>query len=251
MVWGAGKDWGPGYASPIAATVNGKRRVFVFTGGEAAPPTAASSASIRPTARWTSPSRGARATISVNASAPLVVGNQVFISECYQDGGTLLDLKPDGTFKQAWTSDALNTHFMTAVHKDGYLYGIAGHGPQNAPLVCIDLKTGKEMWREEPEWIEKVKTEQGVREAHFSPGLATLTLVEGRCLMFGDFGHLVWLDLNPKGYKELDRTHLFVSPESWSLPAISHGLLFVNQNERGVDGSKPRLICYDMREEKK
>lgn len=252
MVWGAGKDWTPGYASPMAATIHGKRRVFVFTGGDSRPAAGGLLCIDQATGKldFTLPWRS-RTYTSVNASSPLIVGNQVFISECYGEGGVLLDLKPDGSFTKAWTSDALNTHFMTAVHKDGYLYGISGHGPQDAPLVCIDLKSGKEMWRNEPEWIEKVKTEQGERTAHFSQGLASLMLVDGRCLMLGDYGHLVWLDLNPKGYKELDRTHPFVGPESWSPPALSKGLLYVNQNERGPDGSLPRLICYDLRGEKK
>ena len=39
MVWGAGDAWGPSYASPVPANVNGKRRVFVFAGGESMPPT--------------------------------------------------------------------------------------------------------------------------------------------------------------------------------------------------------------------
>ena len=38
-VWRAGKEWGPSYASPVPAVVHGKRRVFVFAGGESSPPT--------------------------------------------------------------------------------------------------------------------------------------------------------------------------------------------------------------------
>ena len=36
-VWRAGKEWGPSYASPVPAVVHGKRRVFVFAGGESTP----------------------------------------------------------------------------------------------------------------------------------------------------------------------------------------------------------------------
>ena len=32
------QEWGPSYASPIPATMHGKRRVFVFAGGESEPP---------------------------------------------------------------------------------------------------------------------------------------------------------------------------------------------------------------------
>ncbi len=252
MAWGAGKEWTPGYASPIAATVHGTRRIFVFTGGESRP-TTGGLLCIDPAngkVDFSYPWRGRRYE-SVNASAPLVIGSQVFISECYGAGGVLLDLLPDGTAKEAWSSRALGTHFMTALYKEGYLYGIDGHGPQNAPLVCIDVKTGKEMWRTEPEWEDAVKTSEGERKFHLSPGLASLILVDGRCLMQSEYGHLVWLDLNPKEYKELGRTRLFLARESWSPPALSRGLLYVCQNEKGVDDSPARLICYDLRGEKR
>lgn len=36
--------------------------------------------------------------------------------------------------------------------------------------------------------------------------------------------------------------------ESWTLPVLSRGLLYVVQNARGVfDGTDPRLLCYDLR----
>jgi hypothetical protein len=180
-----------------------------------------------------------------------VVGNQVYLSECYGSGGVLLDLLPDGSHRQVWSSNALNTHFMTAIHKDGYLYGVDGHGPQNAPLVCIELKTGKEMWRVEPEWEETIKTEEGERKVKLSPGLASLMLVDGRCLMLSEYGYLAWLDLNPKAYRELDRVRLFLARETWSMPVLSRGLLYVCQNSRGIDDSPPRLLCYDLRADKK
>src|SRR5687768_10996155 len=39
MVWGAGDQWAQSYAAPVPATIHGKRRVFVFAGGESTPPT--------------------------------------------------------------------------------------------------------------------------------------------------------------------------------------------------------------------
>jgi outer membrane protein assembly factor BamB len=253
MVWGAGKEWTPGYASPVPATVQGKRRVFVFTGGESRPAEGGLLCLDPVTGKvdFTFPWRGRRYE-SVNASAPLIVGNQVFISECYGPGGVVLEVQTDGSAKQVWNSEALNTHFMTAIHKDGYLYGIAGHGPRNAPLVCIELKTGKEMWRTEPDWEETIKAPEGERQVRLSQGLASLIFVDGRCLMLSEYGHLVWLDLNPKGYKELERVRLFLAGETWSMPALSRGLLYVCQNNRGVvDNTPQRLLCYDLRGEKK
>jgi outer membrane protein assembly factor BamB len=248
MLWGAGKEWGASYASPIAADVNGRRRVFVFAGGESRPPTGGLLA-IDPASGKVDFAFPWRADIgeSVNASSPLIVGNQVYISECYGPGGALLDVRPDGTAHKVWSNQDLKTHFMTAIHKDGYLYGSDGHGPQNCPLVCIDLRTGKEMWRNEPTWEETLPGAGGPRKVKLPAALSSLLLVDGRCLMLGQYGHLVWLDLNPKGYRELDRATLFIADETWSMPALSRGLLYVCQNSRAVDGTPPRLICYDLR----
>jgi outer membrane protein assembly factor BamB len=248
MVWGAGKQWGPSYASPIPATVRGQRRIFVFAGGESRPATGGllciDPANGKVLFRF--PWRGTPYE-SVNASSPVVIGNQVYISECYGAGGVLLDVLPNGSCRKVWTNPSLSAHFMTPIYKDGYLYGISGHGPRNAPIVCVDARTGKEMWRAEPNWEEMIPSAQGQRKVGLSPGLASMILVDGRCLMLGDSGHLVWLDLNPKGYRELERVRLFLAPDTWGMPALSRGLLYVCENNHGADGTPQRLICYDLR----
>jgi hypothetical protein len=74
--------------------------------------------------------------------------------------------------------------------------------------------------------------------------------VDGRFLTLGEHGHLLWLDLSPKGYKELARVWLFRAPESWTPPVLSHGLLYVVQNHRdALADTPPRLLCYDLRGE--
>ncbi|WP_309717067.1 PQQ-binding-like beta-propeller repeat protein [Armatimonas sp.] len=246
QVWAGGKGWTAGYASPIAATVHGQRRIFAFLGGDSQPTQGgllcleAATGKVHFTFPWR-----ARRYESVNASTPVVIGNQVFLSECYGMGGTLLDLKPDGTFTQLWTNKRFGMHFMTAIHKNGYLYGIDGHGPQNAPLVCVELKTGKELWREEPEW----EVQSQGKTLRLAPALASLIAFKekDRCLMMGEYGQLAWLELSPKGYKELSRSSLFVARESWGTPALSRGLLTVCQNETGVDGTPRRVLCFDLR----
>ena len=242
--------WGPSYASPVPATVNGVRRVFVFAGGESRPPTGGLM-SIDPTNGKVdfAVKHRSRTYESVNASSPLILGNQVFISECYGSGGTLFDLLPDGSAKEVWRSPALGTHFMEAIAKDGYLYGADGHGPLNCPLVCISLKTGEEVWRNDVEWIDTFQTPEGPRRRNSGLGLCSmLSVADGRVLCLGDTGHLLWIELTPQGFKELSRASLFFAPESWTGPVLSHGLLYVCQNQRDlIHGGGPRLLCYDLR----
>jgi hypothetical protein len=77
---------------------------------------------------------------------------------------------------------------------------------------------------------------------------AQLMPVDGRCLCLGEFGHLLWVDLNPKAYRELDRAWLFAAGETWTPPVLSRGLLYVCQNTPDRAGGKgPRIVCYDLR----
>src|SRR5262249_16830125 len=86
-VWGAGDQWGASYASPIPATVNSRRRIFVFAGGESRPPTGGL-LSIDPqtgAVDFAFPWRS-KSYESVTAACPQVIGNQVFISASYKTG---------------------------------------------------------------------------------------------------------------------------------------------------------------------
>src|SRR5687767_4522350 len=82
---------------------------------------------------------------SVNASMPVVAGNEVFISECYGVGSSLLRVQP-GTHEVVWKDDprkrdkAMMTHWMTPVYENGYLYGSSGRH-ENATLRCIEWAT--------------------------------------------------------------------------------------------------------------
>jgi outer membrane protein assembly factor BamB len=249
MVWGAGSEWGPSYATPTPAVLHGQRRVLVFAGGESRPPTGGllciDPADGRVECEF--PWRG-KLRESVNASSPVIVGDRVFVSECYRSGGVLLDLA-NGVAKPIWTNPNFGTHFMNAIPNDGYLYGIDGHGPEDAFFVCVRQSDGQEMWRTQPQWNEIEQRGDEKREVPMGTDRCTLIMCpgEGRCLCLGEYGHLLWLDLNSKGYKELSRTRLFAASDTWTPPALSHGLLYVCQNQPGENGEPLRLLCYDLR----
>jgi outer membrane protein assembly factor BamB len=249
VAWTAGDQWGPSYATPVPATLHGKRRVLVFAGGESRVPTGGLLC-IDPAngkVDFTFPWRGTRRE-SVNASSPVVINNQVFISECYGSGGVLLDIDDSFHAKPVWTNLNFGTHFMSAIAHDGYLYGVDGHGPEDAFLACVDLKTGNELWRTQPEWEDTVDSPQGARKIPSGTYRCWLMPVDGRFLCLGEFGHLLWVDVSPKGYKELSRAWLFAAGETWTPPALSRGLLYVCQNARDMIHDKgSRLLCYDLR----
>jgi outer membrane protein assembly factor BamB len=248
-VWRAGKEWGPSYASPIPAVVHGKRRVFVFAGGESTPPSGGL-LSIDPAngrIDFAFPWRS-RSFESVNASCPVVFDNKVFISASYRTGGALLEIRPDFTHRVAWTTPDFGLHFNTPIYRGGYLYGFDGRNEPDASLACIDASNGKVAWRVAPEWTETLTLRGERRQQLMGTFRGSLLAADGHFLCLGEMGHLLWMDLTPGGYKELSRAWLFAARESWALPVLSRGLLYVVQNTRDIlSGAGPRLLCYDMR----
>lgn len=258
VVWQAGKNkWGPSYASPIPATIHGKRRVFVFAGGDSNP-TTGGLLSIDPqtgAVDFEFPWRSEKYE-SVNAMCPLVMGNAVFISATYRCGSALLSIDKDFKHQVAWTKtdrehnteDELGIHWSTPVAKDGHFYGFDGRNEPDASLVCVNAKTGKVVWREAPEWEEEIVFAGNKEKITMSTLRGSLLSVDGKFLCIGELGHLLWLDLTPQGMKVIDRVWMFGSRETWAPPIVSHGLLYVTQNNPDVLTRKPpRLICYDLR----
>src|SRR5262249_30497888 len=127
---------------------------------------------------------------SVNASNPVVVGNRVLLTEGYGAGSALLEGRPGG-YKVVWTDagkgrrKSLECHWMTPIQVGGYVYGSSGRHPRDAELRCVELATGKVMWRE--------------------PGLTrcSLLLVDNHFVCLGEEGTLRLLRVNPKKYDEV------------------------------------------------
>jgi outer membrane protein assembly factor BamB len=251
LIWGAGEDWGAGYASPIPATVHGKRVIFVFAGGESRPPTGGlmlidpKDGKVHSTFPWRS-----KTFESVNAASPVVIGNQVLISATYRTGAALLNIAPDLTLTPAWTLDDFDLHWTTAVEHEGHLYAFSGRNEPDASLTAVNIKTGSVAWDEVIEWTETLNISGSPRELSLTPYRASLLHVDGRFLVLGEQGQLLWLELSPKGPTILSKTTLFLSRQNWTPPVVSNGLLYVTQNGRDfVGGSNSRLLCYDLRAE--
>src|SRR5204863_387834 len=99
------------------------------------------SGAVQVTKRWRS-----RVNASVNAATPAVVGDDVFISACYDTGALLLHFGKDGA-EEVWRSDeVMSNHYGTCVYHDGHLYGFDGRQEYGARLRCVEWKTGKVRW---------------------------------------------------------------------------------------------------------
>ena len=232
-LWRAKHPWGASYASPIPAMIHGRECVLVFAGGRSDPPNgglltldAATGEVLNAT-----PHRPDLAA-SVSASSPVFCPpDQVFVSEAYGAGGVLVKIAPDFTATVAWRADRFGCYWMTPIEQAGFLYGFDGQQQRLAELVCYEVATGKERWRED-------------FAGKFQRG--NLLAVDGAFLCLGESGLLAWLELSRKTARVLASTQLFHAPETWTLPALSNGRLFICQDQRASAGQAPRLICYEL-----
>jgi outer membrane protein assembly factor BamB len=220
------------YASPVLATINGKRWCFLFarTGLLGVDPAEGKTVFHH---HWR-----ARAFESVNASSPRVVGDRIFISETYGPGSALLKVKSTGV-EELWTDadkdaedKSMQCHWMTPLLVDGYLYGCSGRHPHEAELRCIELGTGKVAWRK----TGLFRTSLLQVDGHF------LCLDEGspeiRGRPRGEPAALRLIKINPKAYEEVAVMKDVDAYPCWAAPILSHGLLYI----RGRD----KLVCLEL-----
>lgn len=235
-MWRAASGWNGSYASPIAATINGELRILALAGGMVKPPHGGllciqpANGKIDSQLEWRSSNFA-----SVLAATPVSCGDgRIFITEDYGRGGNLVRF--DKIFQPGsdWTAERFGAQFQTPLFHldDGHLYGFVGSSEPGAELVCYDADSGDEKWRE------------GFAELGANLGRSHLLHADGAFWCVGASGLLVKFDLNPSEAKVIDSVELFAAPETWALPALSGGLLFVPEN-----GTTPKLRCYDLRGE--
>ena len=232
------------YAAPVAATIDSRRWCFVFARGGLL--------GFAPTSGKLDFFYSWRASDleSVNASTPVVVGNEVFISETYGPGSSLLRVR-EGGYEIVWrdanpqaargrrTLHSMQTHWNTPIHHEGYLYGSSGRHSSDAELRCIEWSTGKVLWSE--------------------PGLTRCSLLyaDGHFICLGEDGALRLIKANPQRYERVSEVILLAEEDArdaadrfgfgrqpllkypaWAAPILSHGLMYV----RGRD----RVVCLEL-----
>lgn len=161
------------------------------------------------------------------ASTPIVSGDIVYCSAGYNVGTDALRVSRNGA---EWSTTKLwhkaqpdCNHWTTPVCKDGYVYGIYGFkdfvqpgSNAGAPLKCIELATGKELWS----------------QPGFGSGGGTI-LVGGQVLVQSDGGALVLVEATPAGYKENAR-FTPLGGKCWTMPVLSGGRIFARNRKMGV-----------------
>ncbi len=159
---------------------------------------------------------------NASCSQPVPLGaEQVLLSKGYGVGSTLLKIsQADGKWqvKPEWTPavrPGLKTKFGNVLVRDGYGYGLA-----DVYLECVELKSGKSMWKKR-------------RRQEFGHG--QMLLVGDVMLILSETGELVAVRCSPKKYEELGALPAITAEGvSWNNLALSGDLLLVRNDQEAA-----------------
>jgi outer membrane protein assembly factor BamB len=212
-VWKATED-GASYSSPITADIDGVRHVVFFTrqGIVSLDP---ANGNVRFRKRWRS-----RMDASVNAAAPVVLGDCLFFTACYETGAILVRAKKDD-IEELWSNDrSLSCHFGTPIYHEGHLYGFDGRQERGTEFRCIEAKTGKILWSKE------------------GFGCGSMILAEGNLIVLSEGGDLVLVECKSDKYREKSRAAVLTGPCRAHM-ALANGRLYARDNQK--------LVCWKLK----
>lgn len=166
---------------------------------------------------------------SVNAMMPVVDGNRVLISECYQVGSVLLQVAPDAS-QVVWQEDlrqrekSMRCHWSTPVLVGGYVYGCSGRNAPDSDFRCIEFATGNVQWMD-PRRIR-----------------SSVTRVGEHLLVMEERGRLQVLKTNPVEMEEVASWDLSQAEGDrpalrypcWSAPVVVGNQLIVRGDDRVI-----------------
>jgi len=214
VIWKSGRG-AAGYAPLVPITLGDTSAYLVFHGKGLAAVTADTGGAL-----WDIPWE---TRYGVNATTPLVQGDQVLITSGYGTGAQVLKASDTGT-EVLWTTKAMSTHHSDGYILDGFLYGYSGLSVQNrGAFKCLDLTNGAKKWSTN------------------RMGWGTCTHVDGHLLCLDLKGNLFLMKPDPEKFIQVTKLHKAlgnVKGPVWTLPVIANGKLYLR--------FKQRLVCYAL-----
>ncbi len=208
------KDFTDGaqYSSLIVRDFGGRRQYIQLTGASVVGLDAKTGDTL-----WQAPRKGRTATITT----PVFHEGHLFVTSAYGvgcNGFKVTRNKAGFSAKQTYANKSISNHHGGCIRVGDYVYGSSG-----STLACLELKTGKEMWRER------------------SAGKGSIVVVDGKIILRAEKGPIALVELNPKAYKEISQ---FDQPDrsrakAWPHPVVSNGILYIR--DQGI------LLAYDLR----
>lgn len=183
---------------------------------------------------------------SVNASTPVVVGNETLITESYEPGGAVIRWQ-DSRWQPLWQDkphgrkQSFAAHWMTPVHHDGHVYGCSGQSPQEADFRCIEWNSGKVRWTKPGGGrVSVLYLDQHLLCLSERGGMELLKATPESCDVVCSV-ELVTSSPNATEQKQADEEPVeppLIDYPAWAAPVLARGLLYV----RG----KSNLVCAEL-----
>lgn len=164
--------------------------------------------------------------LNESSTTPVKVGDMLLASSVTFGslGLQLKDNQNKPAAEQKWKNPGLTCYFSTPVAVGPHVYLVSGSflPPPKANLHCVDVQTGKVLWKKE-----------SVGKYH----AALVRTANEKLLMLDDNGFLTLLEPNAKEYRELARAKV-CSPPCWAHPAVSNGRVYLRDAKE--------LICVQL-----
>ena len=146
----------------------------------------------------------------IHAVTPVLSGRMLYYTSGYGSGGGMLLLSEDGSsVTPQWRDENLDCQHHGVVLLDGYIYG-TGH--RNRNLMCLELATGRLVWRAREIRQAVVVYADGMLYVYEGPQEGVVSLVRA----------------TPEGFY---RTGMFQVTEGdgrhWTHPVVSGGHLYI------------------------
>ena len=162
---------------------------------------------------------------TVNAATPITWrdqanGHRLLVTASYGIGSVCATFTKTEVTPQWSGTDSLASQYCTPILRKGHLYCIDGRddGPPGA-MTCIDITTGKAVWREE------------------NFGYGNLLAADNKVLAVKTNGDIALLNVSPQGMTVLGQSQPLPGTIR-ALPTLAQGRLFVRNDDT--------LVCLDI-----
>ena len=207
----------PGYASPILVEYKGLRQIVTVM-SESIVSVRASDGKLL----WRYPHK---VYMDENITTPIFHEGFLIVSGCVKKGTTSLRLEVSGdncSVRRHWHNRHLDNKQGGIILAGGRLYGYAELGSRSAPWMCIDFKSGKNIFSSSP-----VQSSYKYRNG-------CLTYADGMFYLYSDNGKMVLAKATDTGFEVTGRLRIKDPGKrpTWAHPVVCGGRLYIRGGDK-------------------
>ncbi|MFI4874095.1 MAG: PQQ-binding-like beta-propeller repeat protein [Blastopirellula sp. JB062] len=229
-VWRALSSTSQGYSPPTMIEFAGKKQLLIWH-----PLSLNSLNPVTGEVYWTVP---LEPSFAMSISPPRLVGDLLFAGG-YTDTSVLLKLTEEPGAEVVWRGTpktSVHTANAPPILTEKTIYGVDGN---SGALIAARIEDGERLW------TTQKPTSPERRPKHATAFLVKLGDEGTRYILMSETGDLIFADLTPQGYTEINRAHIleptndaFGRPVVWSHPAYANQSAYLRNDKE--------LVCVDL-----